>query len=67
MTAKAYNRMLKKMRQYISHGKTFDRFRNDHLGYKIAWSTMLKAWKMAEVQILGQARNHDVIITPKLR
>lgn len=67
MTAKAYNRMLKKMRQYISHGKTFDRFRNDHLGYKIAWSTMLKAWKMAEVQILGQARSHDAIITPKLR
>ena len=67
MTAKAYNRMLKKMRQYISHGKTFDKFRNDHLGYKIAWSTMLKAWKMAEMQVLGRSISHDAIITYKCR
>lgn len=53
MTAKAYRRMVRKMRKYISSGKTFDRFRNDHLGYNVGWSTMLRGWKVAEFQVLG--------------
>ena len=65
MTVKAYRRMVRKMRKYISSGKSFDRFRNDHLGYNVGWSTMLRGWKVAEFQVLGRAREHDAIITYK--
>lgn len=65
MTAGAYRRMIRKMRKYVSQGKTFNRFRNDHNGYRVGWSTMLRAWHVAEMQVMGRIRQQDVIWTYK--
>lgn len=66
MDVKAYNRMIREMRKYVSQRKSFDRFRNDHRGgYRIAWSTMHKAWEVAEMQVFGTVRSIDKILTYK--
>ena len=65
MTASAYRKMIGKMRKYVGAGKTFNRFRNDHTGYRVGWGTMLKAWRVAEVQVMGRIRQQDVIWTYK--
>ena len=66
MTVKNWNRMIRRMRRYVSQGKTFDRFRSDNAsGYQIAWSTMRKAWEVAEMQVLGHVREADMILTYK--
>lgn len=65
MTVKAYNRMIRKMRKYVSSRKSFNRFRNDHLGYNIGWGMMYKAWKVAEMQVFGRIKSQDLILTYK--
>lgn len=66
MDIKAYNRMIKKMRKYVSQKKTFDQFRHDTRGgYRIAWGTMYQAWKVAEMQVFGSVKSVDRILTYK--
>lgn len=67
MTPKAWKRMIRKMRKYVAQGRTFNQFRNESgCGYPIAWSTMLRGWKVAEIQVNGRAKSQDRIITYKI-